>query len=73
VASGFTPLIAAWLVTRGDGSLWLVAGYNVAVAALSLVCARLLPEIRGRDLDEPWVDALAGDAARGSLLLAGRS
>ena len=22
VASGLTPLIAAWLVTRGDGSLW---------------------------------------------------
>lgn len=55
VASGFTPLIAAWLVTRGDGSLWLVAGYNVVVAVISLVCARLLPETQGRDLDEPWV------------------
>ena len=32
VASGLTPLIAAWLVTRGDGTLWLVAGYNVLVA-----------------------------------------
>ena len=31
VASGLTPLIAAWLVTRGDGTLWWVAGYNVAV------------------------------------------
>ena len=29
VASGLTPLIAAWLVTSGDGTLWLVAGYNV--------------------------------------------
>lgn len=55
VASGFTPLIAAWLVTRNDGNLWLVAGYNVAVAILSLVCARFLPETQGRDLDEPWV------------------
>ncbi len=55
VASGFTPLIAAWLVSRADGSLWLVATYNVAVAVCSLVCARLLPETRGRDLDEPWV------------------
>ncbi|WP_243056536.1 MFS transporter [Nocardioides sp. SR21] len=55
VASGFTPLIAAWLVVRGDGSLWLVAGYNVVVAVISLVCARLLPETQGRDLDEPWV------------------
>ena len=52
VASGLTPLIAAWLVTRGDGTLWLVAGYNAAVAAISLICARLLPETRGRDLDQ---------------------
>ena len=56
VASGLTPLIAAWLVTRGDGTLWLVAGYNVAVAAISLVCARFLPETRGRDLDVPIAD-----------------
>jgi metabolite-proton symporter len=55
VASGFTPLIAAWLVSKGDGSLWLVAGYNVAIAVFSLACARFLPETRGRDLDEPWV------------------
>jgi MFS family permease len=57
VASGFTPLIAAWLVAKGDGSLWLVAGYNAGVAVLSLVCAHFLPETRGRDLDEPWVEA----------------
>jgi MFS family permease len=54
VASGFTPLIAAWLVTRGDGSLWLVATYAVVVAAISLVSARLLPETAGRDLDKAW-------------------
>ena len=60
VASGFTPLIAAWLVARGDGTLWLVAGYNVAVAALSLVCAALLPETRGRDLQQD----VAGETAR---------
>lgn len=52
VASGLTPLIAAWLVTRGDGSLWWVAAYNAAVAAVSLTCARFLPETRGNDLDE---------------------
>ena len=46
LASGLTPLIAAWLVTRGDGTLWWVAGYNVLVAAISLVCARFLPETR---------------------------
>ena len=51
LASGLTPLIAAWLVTRGDGTLWWVATYNVLVAAISLTCARLLPETRGRALD----------------------
>src|SRR6476469_3561465 len=51
VASGLTPLIAAWLVSKGGGSLWLVAGYNVLVAAISLVSARFLPETRGRDLE----------------------
>ncbi|WP_299056652.1 MFS transporter [uncultured Nocardioides sp.] len=50
VASGLTPLIAVWLVQRADGGLGLVAAYAVGVAVLSLVCARLLPETRGRDL-----------------------
>jgi MFS family permease len=54
VASGLTPLIAAWLVTRGDGSLWWVSTYAVVVAVISLVSARLLPETAGRDLDEAW-------------------
>jgi MFS family permease len=54
VASGLTPLIAAWLVTRGDGSLWLVSTYAVVVAVISLVSAHLLPETAGRDLDHPW-------------------
>jgi len=54
VASGLTPLIAAWLVTLGDGTLWWVATYNVAVATISLISARLLPETRGRDLNESW-------------------
>lgn len=52
VASGLTPLIAAWLVSLGNESLWLVATYNVAVAVLSLVCMALLPETRGSDLRE---------------------
>lgn len=60
VASGLTPLIAAWLVTLGGGTLWWVAGYNVVVAAISLTCARFLPETRGQDLDE----ALAVPAPR---------
>ena len=54
VASGLTPLIAAWLVSMGGGTLWWVAGYNAAVAAVSLISARLLPETRGRDLDHAW-------------------
>jgi len=44
-------LIAAWLVSRDGGSLWWVAGYNVAVAAISLISARLLPETLHQDLD----------------------
>lgn len=54
VASGLTPLIAAWLVSVGGGTLWWVAGYNVVVAAISLVSARFLPETGGRDLDLAW-------------------
>jgi MFS family permease len=53
LASGLTPLIAAWLVSRGDGSLWWVSTYAVMVAVISLVSARFLPETRGRDLDAP--------------------
>ena len=64
LASGLTPLIAAWLVTRGDGTLWWVAGYNVLVAAISLVCARFLPETRGSGLDRRAPRARA--RARGS-------
>jgi MFS transporter, MHS family, shikimate and dehydroshikimate transport protein len=56
VASGLTPLISAWLVTRGGGTLWWVAAYNVVVAAISLTSARFLPETRGRNLDTPTAD-----------------
>ena len=52
VASGLTPLIAAWLVSIGNGTLWWVAGYNVAVAVISLASAYFLPETRGRSLEE---------------------
>jgi MHS family shikimate/dehydroshikimate transporter-like MFS transporter len=64
LASGFTPLIAAWLVTRGDGSLWLVSSYAVVVAVISLVSARLLPETAGRDLDQAWKETPADEARR---------
>jgi MFS family permease len=62
VASGLTPLIAAWLVSLGNGTLWWVAAYNVAVAAISLISARLLPETRGRDLDHAWRVAPSAEA-----------
>ena len=61
VASGLTPLVAAWLVARGGGSLWWVAGYNVVVAAISLGSARFLPESAGRDLDDRWVEDVEPD------------
>jgi len=51
VASGLTPLIAAWLVSVSGGTLWLVATYNVVVALISLVSLRYLPETLGRDLE----------------------
>ena len=63
MASGLTPLIAAWLVSRGDGSLWLVSVYASVVAVISLVSARFLPETAGRDLDESWKLTPAADHA----------
>ncbi|MCH1866188.1 MFS transporter [Nocardioides sp. CFH 31398] len=73
VASGLTPLVAVWLVQRADGGLGLVAAYAVGVALLSLVCAWLLPETRGRDLatdevapvTQPVTRPVTRSAARG--------
>ncbi|HWL95768.1 MAG TPA: MFS transporter [Nocardioidaceae bacterium] len=50
VASGLTPLIAAWLVARNSGQPWLLATYAVAVSLVSLLCMRGLPETHGREL-----------------------
>ena len=57
VASGLTPLVAALLVSWNGGSLWYVAVYALAVAAISLACAALLPETLGRDLDRSVSEA----------------
>jgi MFS transporter, MHS family, shikimate and dehydroshikimate transport protein len=57
VASGLTPLIAAWLVARDGGQPWLLAGYGVAVSLISLLCMRALPETRERELVESSSDA----------------
>ena len=41
----------AWEELWGT-NLEAIAGYNVLVAAISLVSMRFLPETRGRELDE---------------------
>jgi MHS family shikimate/dehydroshikimate transporter-like MFS transporter len=38
ILGGFTPLIAVWLLRRGDGAPWLVAGFLIAVAMISFRC-----------------------------------
>ena len=45
---------------QGDGTLWLVATYNVVVALISLASVRALPETRGRDLNADQTRADAG-------------
>ena len=64
VASGLTPLIAAWLVELSpDRSLWYVAAYNVAIAVLSLASMRALPETLGRDLRDHAVEEARASVA----------
>jgi MFS family permease len=64
VASGLTPLIAAWLVQRSsDHSLWWVATYNVAVALISLASMRALPETYGTELRDRAVEEARGRVA----------
>jgi MFS family permease len=52
VASGFTPLIAAWLVVRGDGTLWLVA---MVVRAVWWPEDDVVRRDDGADADQPVV------------------
>jgi metabolite-proton symporter len=49
-SSGLTPLIATALLAAAGGEPWLVAGYMVAVACVSLLSAYLLPETHRRDI-----------------------
>ncbi len=37
-ASGLTPLILTWLVSRGGGELWYVSGYVIVVGLVSFAC-----------------------------------
>jgi len=64
VASGLTPLVAAWLVARGGGDPWLLATYAVLVSLVSLVCMRALPETRGRERLDVATTAVHEDEAR---------
>jgi len=65
VASGLTPLVAAWLVARGGGDPWLLATYGVLVSLVSLLCMRALPETRGRErLDVATTDFHDHEARR---------
>ena len=57
VASGLTPLIAAWLVSKGDGNLWWVAATTSRSPRSRWCRPGCLPETRGRDLDETVVEA----------------
>ncbi|MGS1093933.1 MFS transporter [Aquamicrobium terrae] len=47
-ASGITPIIATYLIDFGDGTPWLLAGYVVFAALVSMVSAMLI-----RPLDVP--------------------
>jgi MFS family permease len=49
-ASGLTPLIATALLGAAGGEPWLVAGYMMLVAAVSLLSAYLLPETHRREI-----------------------
>ncbi|MBO0843202.1 MAG: MFS transporter, partial [Nocardioides sp.] len=61
VASGLTPLIAAWLVSLSPSdSLWWVATYNVVVALISIGSMLALPETRGRALRDSAVEEVRG-------------
>jgi len=60
-ASGLTPLIAAWLLHAGDNHPWLIAGYMVLVAIISLIAVSFLEDKTGRDLAE--IDEAAAHAS----------
>lgn len=65
VTAGFTPFIAALLAGPNNSRWYLVAGYVVLGAVISLVAIKLVPETRDRDLvdirqhvklDEPRIE-----------------
>jgi MFS family permease len=48
--SGFSPLIAAWLLREGGGDPWLVAGWIILTALVSLVAFLMAREARTMDI-----------------------
>lgn len=60
-ASGLTPLVAAALLHMGGNHPWLIAGYMVLVAVISLISVSLLEDKTGTDLAE--IDAAAAQLA----------
>lgn len=49
-ASGITPIIATYLIDFGDGTPWLLAGYVVFAALVSMVSALLIRPRLGAEL-----------------------
>jgi len=48
--AGFTPLVAAALVTAAGGAPWLVAAYLIALCLVSLVAFVAAPEMKDIDI-----------------------
>ncbi|MGN9914297.1 MFS transporter [Phytohabitans sp. LJ34] len=53
VVSGFSPLLAAALLRAGGGAPWLVAGWIIATALISLVAFLYSKETRDIDITAP--------------------
>ena len=53
-ASGITPIVATYLIDFGDGEPWLLAGYVVFAALVSMVCAAFIrPAPEARPASQP--------------------
>ncbi|GAA0912264.1 MFS transporter [Streptomyces thermoalcalitolerans] len=51
VVAGFVPLVAGAFVNAADGASWPIASIWAGAALAGLVCALIVRETRGRDLD----------------------
>jgi hypothetical protein len=55
VVSGFSPLVAAALLRAGGGAPWLVAGWIILTALVSLVAFLYSKETRDIDIAAPTI------------------